>query len=199
MLIQIAFSKFGTRKIQSPRTFPEIHLRMTSSIAKGLLTGIACILLSFLLFITGCDTSPFLRNLHSISVVIVSVGIYWAIQSENQTQDDEDDSLNFAQAFKIGLLVTLIAALLSGSYAYVYHRYINPEITEQIILQKTEILRGLAIPEDKVTRSSNWIRMEYSPMGQLVFNFGSLFLSGLILSLLFPLFFIETKSDSDRA
>ena len=96
----------------------------------GLLGGLASMLFAFALYATGQETNQWLPWLG----LIISVGaIYLA---HNAYKGINGGFMSYGQGLGIGELVTLVSAVLTSIFNYVYRAFIDPDMTARI-LEKT--------------------------------------------------------------
>lgn len=166
-----------------------------TSVPFGIYAGFACIALNLLLFITGLDTFPMLRNLNYISLVFLAIGVFYGIRTFRISRGETLSS--FKLLLGAGLLVSFITACMQGIFSYYYFGQIHPELTSQIISHKIQLMREVGISPEKITRQERWLDIEYSPKGQGIFSIIAFMVLGLVFSVIFGFLEAEEESEED--
>jgi hypothetical protein len=109
------------------------HSLFSNSLIYGLLTAAISIVFSVITYIVDV---PFKSPVMYFSVVIMVAGIiYGTLQYRNISLGGKID---FGKAFVSGLLIVLVASVLSSIYSYLFFALIDPVYHERIIQESLE-------------------------------------------------------------
>ena len=165
--------------------------KLKTAFLHGVIVGVASVGWSLVLYFLGWDSSPFLRNLGFLTILMLAIGIYSGIQNRRDRQ--LGGFILYSDALWTGTVISFISSLLVAAFAYYYILKLNPGLTQLVINEKAEVFAKVGAGADKIERYSKWLRKEYSPMGQLILNGGGTFLFGIIFSAIFSIFLFEKK------
>jgi Protein of unknown function (DUF4199) len=145
----------------------------------GLITGVALILYSTLLYTLGQMTNA---GLTIIIYVIMVVGLVMGMR-EYRTLNG--DYLTFGEGVGLGALLSAVAGVLSSMYNVLYTTLIDPGIQARMMDQMREQLEDQGkLSDDQIEQALEISKMFQSPGIQFVVGiFGSI-LVGVILSLI---------------
>ncbi|UOR06036.1 DUF4199 domain-containing protein [Hymenobacter aerilatus] len=86
----------------------------------GILTGIASVIISLVLYATNLEQSP----VRWISMLVLAGGIVLAHQLFKQ---HNNGFMSYGQGLGIGAVVGAVSGLISGVYTFIYSQFINPD------------------------------------------------------------------------
>lgn len=92
----------------------------SAGVRYGLLTGIASVILSLVLYATNLEQSP----VRWISMFVLAGGIVLAHKFFKQ---HNNGFMSYGQGLGIGAIIGVVSGLLSGIYMFVYTQFINPD------------------------------------------------------------------------
>jgi hypothetical protein len=108
---------------------------------------------------------------------------------------DQGNFVSISSSVKLGVLIGLLGGLLLGIYSYIYFKYINPEIIDQIleisrkVLEDNDMFDQESIEQQMEMTKNNFASLEFA--GQLFTGL----LYGVIGGLLGGLFFKTPQED----
>ncbi|GEM_PF-3119042 len=116
------------------------------------------------------------------SFIAVPVLAVWYFKNKGEV-------VTLGKSVKLGVLVGLLGGLLVGIYAFIYFKFINPDIIDQIIEMSNQMLEESGIlSEEQIAKQTETSQSIFAPM-QLVGNIFTGLLYGVIGGLLGGLFF----------
>ena len=116
---------------------------MNQGLKLGLLTGLASIVYSFILYLTGLSH---VRALGWITILIFLVGIVVAQLSAGKNQQ----TFGYGKAFLVGLVVVIVAGLLANVYGYINLSYIDTGLMDFILEQQAMSLQAQGLSEEQI-------------------------------------------------
>ena len=118
------------------------------------------------------------------SIVVSLVFVFFGIK--NYRDQENGGSISFGKALKIGMLITLFAALGFAIIDFIYTAFINPEFLEQYTQHMTENLESTYSGEELATKKAELdSSMEYMTSGFMAFiMFSTVVLIGFVISLI---------------
>ena len=145
----------------------------------GLLAGLLSVLFTFALYATGQETNQWLPWL---GIVIAIGAIYLA---HNAYKGQNKGFMSYGQGLGIGMLVTLVSAVLSSVFSYVYRTFIDPDMTARILDKSREKMEAAGNMSDEQIEQAMKMAAKFTA-GPIALVFGLVFalLLGLILSLI---------------
>ncbi len=156
----------------------------------GVLAGIILIVIAIVYYVAGQQqhwSSGIISYLALLVVIVYGLKIY----------RDEllEGYIKYGRALGFGVLVSLIAGIISGLYTFAFFKYINPEImqeliieTEQSILEKTP-----GISERELETAMSFTKFFINPYFFFVSSLFSTTFFGTIFSLIVATVFKKDK------
>jgi hypothetical protein len=147
------------------------------SIIYGVVTGIALIVLSLILYVTNLYMNQVLQY---ASYVIIIAGM--VISSLQYRKNQLKGFMTYGQAFSVGFLTALFAAIISIIWFYFYIKYINPGLTDEILAQvraKMEAKSG-QMSQEQMDQAMSMTERFMTPVWMMVWGFlGNAFWSAI--------------------
>jgi hypothetical protein len=127
-----------------------------SALYWGVISGVASIILSVLLYVINFTPSSFgkmgLTLLFSLVLFIVILVI--ALKSYRNSLGG---AMTYGQAFKFGFFVILISTAISSLYSFIFLKFIDPEylknVMDQFMANLEEFLLSKGMSEDQVAKA----------------------------------------------
>jgi zinc transporter ZupT len=151
----------------------------------GILTGLAMMVFSLILFLAGVDMHS---SWNLIGYVLFVAGLYWGMVSIREKQ--LGGVMSYGKAFGTGFWVTLFAAVLLGIYAFFYLKYINPSVLANKLaeVQNKILTTNPNISDADLQKALNMVKMVSTPAVSAVIGFVGYIISGTIFSLIIAIF-----------
>lgn len=122
----------------------------------GVVSGIASIILSVLMYVLGFMPTSFGRIALSmlISLALLIIILVMAIKSYRSLLGG---AITFGQAFKFGFFVLLFGTAISSIYTFIFLQFIDPEylknVMDQFMTNLEEFMLNRGVPEDQVAKA----------------------------------------------
>ncbi len=151
----------------------------------GLLTGLAMIVFSLIMYLAGVDMHSY-WNL--FGYVFFVGGLYWGITSIREKQ--LEGIMTYGKAFGAGFWISLFAAILLGIFAFFYLKYINPSILADKLNEVRDkiVTSNPNISDADLQKSLDMVKMFSTPIVSAIFGFLGYLVSGTVFSLIIAIF-----------
>ncbi len=151
----------------------------------GLLTGLAMIVYTLILYLAGVDMHSY-WNL--ISYVLFVGGLYWGITSIRERQ--LEGVMSYGKAFGTGFWIALFAAILLGIFAFFYLKYIDTSALAKATSEaENKILASNPnISDEDLQKALDMVKIFTNPVMSAVTQFFSNLIFGTIFSLIIAIF-----------
>jgi len=116
-----------------------------------------------------------------VSWLVVIAIVYYAMKIYRDTVNQ--GTLNFGNAFTIGLLVCVISGFISAVFAYIQFSFISPELIDKMVQISEEKLLSKGMSDDVVERSLEMSRKFMVPWIMSLMAFVFTVFIGAIISL----------------
>ncbi|GHA77539.1 DUF4199 domain-containing protein [Pontibacter akesuensis] len=149
------------------------------SLKYGALTGVLYILYSLFTYISGNFGNFFVNLL--ISLAIGVIGIVLAMREFKQ---HNFGYMSYGKGLGIGIVVMVIASIISGIFSYIYIAFIDPSVVDKMIEASVAQMAGFGLDEEMLDQQRDQMAEGFTPLKQLTNAvIGGLFM-GLLLSLI---------------
>lgn len=152
----------------------------------GLLTGL--IISSFMVYSAGeCYSDPDFNNNYVMGSIIMLLGFSFVFIGIKQYRDKHlDGIINFGQAFKAGLYISLVACSMYVAVWLVDYYLFIPEFMDRYIdhVLKDAQADGPEALASKVTEMANMKELYKNPLMVILFTYAEVFPLGLGVSLI---------------
>jgi len=151
----------------------------------GLLTGLAMVVYTLVLYLAGVDVHSY-WNLLSYALFIG--GLLWGITSIREKQ--LEGVMSYGKAFGVGFWITLFAAVVLGIFAYFYLKDINPgALADATAKAEDKILASNPdISDADLQKALGMVKVFTNPIMSAVTQFISNLIAGTIFSLIIAIF-----------
>lgn len=129
----------------------------------GLILGLASILITVVLYITGLLTNPSVAMISGILFLLVFiVVIVLAIRSHRN--DKQNGYISVGKGFLVGLLTSLIASVLMFVFSYILYAFIDPDLIEAQLKMSEEMMENFGfMSDDQIEMSMDQARNNATP------------------------------------
>ncbi|MDP1622161.1 MAG: DUF4199 domain-containing protein [Bacteroidales bacterium] len=164
---------------EKPRSTTQIGLHY------GLITGIALVVFSLILFIAEQHMN---RTLSYFSFVLMIGGMVWGTLEYRKT------SLNgyipYGKAFSSCFMIGLFAGIVAAIYAYFFAQFIHPGYGEEIIDKAREgmMSSGQEMSEEQMNTALEWTRKFTSPVMMAIWGLIVYIAGSAIIALIVAIF-----------
>jgi len=117
-----------------------------------------------------------------IQMVVYVVAIVLAIKEHRE--EDLGGYISFGRAFTVGILTTLVLAIINAIWTYIFMSFIAPDMVDMIMDAQMQAMSEQGMDEDAIEQAIEMSKGFMSPgMISVMSIFGSLFM-GAIISLI---------------
>lgn len=145
----------------------------------GLVTGLIFVAYALFTFITESFGNFFISLF--ISTAIAIVGIVLAMRDYKK---QNFGYMSYGQGLGLGIMVMIVASLISGVFSFFYTTYIDPTIPEKMVDAVIEQLSAFGIEEEAMEEARDKELADNTPLKQLTGALMNGIFSGLFLSLI---------------
>jgi len=150
----------------------------TNAVVFGLLTGFTLILLSVVLFITNKSQS----GLQYFGYLILGAGI--VIGTMNFRDKYSEGYITYGRSLGMGVLISVFAGILLGIFTYIYIKYLNTGLVEDVIIKARQQWEAQHMTEEQMTVAEKYTRMFLTPAMILILTLVGYVFVGTIISLI---------------
>lgn len=146
----------------------------------GFICGVTYILFKLALYITQSQYTILTQGQWIPLFIFVGIGILYSITKYVKSNNEFD----WIKAFKAGISVSLVAAVVSGIYLYIHYSMIDPDFLEYIRIQRYNTAKLVPnITAEQLAQDVEKTKTLVSPSTFSVFLMFSLNSLGLVASL----------------
>jgi hypothetical protein len=164
---------------EKPRT-STVH-----SLYYGLITGVALIILSLILYISNLYMN---RPLGYLSLALLVAGMVWGTFEYRKSY--LNNFMTYGQAFTLCFLIGLFTAILTAIFSYIFAAFIYPGLTQEILQKAREEIEsgGQQITEEQMEVALDWTRKFTTPVMLAIMDLVTKTFFSVILALLAAIF-----------
>lgn len=154
----------------------ELNFKNTA-IKFGVITSLVSIILSLVFYFTNVEYESWSRYISMlITMILIFIGIK-TIAKENATK-----FISFGDLFKAGIYITLILAIISIVYYFVYIHLINPDFMDGLMQSQKEQMAQKGLSEEKIDMALEMAQKFSSPIFTTIVSFLTFLVIGAISS-----------------
>ncbi len=147
----------------------------------GVMAGIILIIVSIIYYISG-------QQQHWSASVVSYLVLLGVIIHGLRTYRDEilEGFISYGKALGFGVLLSLFAGIISGLYAFVFFKFINPEALQTMLIEaeQTVIERNPNISDQELDMAMGITRVIMNPYSFFITSIFSMTFFGTIFSLI---------------
>ena len=156
---------------------------MKPNIKYGIILGGILMAISLLLYALGMDKDETVSKIAGvfnilIPIIITFLGIK-ALRDENQ-----NGFITFGQGFSCGMVISIVGAVISGIYSYLYFVVINPGMVTYIRMKQEQEMLDRGLSESEVEKMAGTLEMWSTPGMMAAFAIIGMIILGLVISLI---------------
>lgn len=162
---------------------------MKSTMTSGAILGVALVIFSLILYMTGLIFS---KGLNYISWLILVGGIVLGMKSY---RDQQQGFISYGRALGVGMLTVLFASIIAALFNYILYAFIDPSLIEKSIeMARNQMVEKGTLSDEQIEMGLNMTKKIMQPgIMSLMTILGSGFM-GLIFSLIIAAFMKNEKS-----
>ncbi len=149
-----------------------------NAINYGAITGLSLVVFTIILYVTNLTFNK------SLGFLNYGILILFIVIATKKQRESENGIISFGKAFGLGVIVSLISAIILGIFMYFLYAFIDPDLIQKISdLQEQELL-AQGLPDEQV---ENAIEMAKKFVGPTIISIGTVFgftFIGTIISLI---------------
>ena len=133
-----------------------------------------------------------------IAFFIPFAGIYFGIKEKKLRSNF--GYISFNEAFKSGMIITLIISVIMMVFVYVYYEYINPGYVDYLSAEAQKVLLGNNASREEINAEITIVKYDYGLNVQMIRQTLYVLAGGTITSLIAAFFLKKTrKGDLKKA
>lgn len=144
----------------------------------GLITGVASIVFSTIVFVTGQFGN---QQLGYLIYLIIIGGIVLAIRD---FKSQNSGFMSYGQGLGIGTMLCAISGLLSGAFSYLYMTVIDPNVPQQMFEKVQAEWEKNGMSAEQIESAAEVTKMWMTPGMMFVFGVLGSILIGFVISLI---------------
>ena len=156
---------------------------MPISIKYGIIFGLISGLVSVVIFLTENFGNIWLGMVIGLSVSITGI-----VLTHREIKNSNGGYMSYGRGLISGLVMAMIAGLISGTISYLYIQFVDPSILEKMSQIQIEMLEKMNFPEEKMEEAIEKMEAENTASKQLTGGLISGLVGGFILSLIVSAF-----------
>jgi len=163
---------------------------MTNYIFYGLVISVINFAYTLILYLMGFHGEKFEQGtwLGYFGILITIFGLYFAVRESRKEVLEIPRDFTYGSGFKASFLTVIFIAIGAAIFTYIYGAYINPEMVDHVIeIQKQKMIEQ-GRPDEMIQGMENATRGMMKPPFQALFGFFGTIFTGLIISLILPIF-----------
>lgn len=149
---------------------------MPIAIKFGIIGSLASILITILLFFANMQLESWAKWLSTVVMLIVLV---LGIKSVRDGQNDT----SFSTLFKSGIIMSLIIALVSVAFFYIYINFIDVEFMKAVLEVSKQKMEAKGMTEEQIDQAMEMGSFFMSPIFITIMSFISTMIFGLLISI----------------
>ena len=125
----------------------------------GIITGFVSIIYSLVLYMTGLHLNKGLSYLGTIIPIVGIVMAYLYYKREN------GGFMSYGQGLGTGTILATVSGVLSGTFTYIYMKFIDGNILEQIRNASIEEMENKGMSEEQIEQAATFGLVHKPPSG----------------------------------
>ncbi len=164
---------------------------MKNALFYGLLASVANFGYSYFLLSLGYYTDkmgdPGVVGM--VGFIIIIVGIGFAMRVGRDQAQEEGLPYGYGKCFGVGVMTSLVMAIMGTVFAYIFYNYVHPGMTDFILSQQANAMAEQGAPQEQIAKWSEVMRGIFEGPILLVISFVFTLLPGTLISLVMALVF----------
>jgi hypothetical protein len=150
-----------------------------TAIKFGVIASLVSIILSLIFYFTSVEYASWSRYLSTfVSMLMIFLGVK-SIADLNRNK-----FISFGSLFKAGMLISLILAVISIAYYFIYTNFINTDFLDGLIQVQREQMADKGLSEDDIDSAMEMAQKFSSPIFTVIFSFLTFLVIGAISSVI---------------
>lgn len=166
---------------------------LKSSMNYGLITGLVVIVYSLILYFTGLHLN---QTMGYFTIAIIAICIF--VFSKQYRDTVNNGAISFSQAFSLGLLTGVFAAILLGFFTFLELTFIDPTIIDKQLEIAQEKLLAQGLSEDQIEQAITVSKKMMTPGIMFIMSILSFAFYSAIISLITSALLKKNKNPFDN-
>ncbi len=117
-----------------------------------------------------------------VSILIPVIGIFLGIKERKEKNNF--GYITYKEAFKTGIVITFIIAVMIVLFTYVYYEYINPDYVNFLSAKSEQTMIEKNIPRDQIDNALTILRYQFSLNVQIIQQLLFVLIGGIVISII---------------
>jgi O-antigen/teichoic acid export membrane protein len=159
----------------------------------GVIIALAIIVLMLILFLLNLDQN---KALSALTYIVLIAGII--LSQFNYRNKYLNGYIEYGQAFMVGMMTSLVLAIIIGVYSYIFFKYIDPGAMEEMMLQTEQEMLNRGMTDMEIEQGM-MVASKFQSVGMFTF-FAVLgnFIGGIVISLITSIFVKKENTNFDQ-
>lgn len=126
-----------------------------------------------------------------VSLIIPAVGIFFGIRERREKSNF--GHITYKEAFKTGIVITFIVAVMIVLFTYLYFEFINPDYVNFLSAKSEKSMIEKGIPRDQINAALTVLRYQFSLNVQIIQQLLFVLIGGSVISAVFAFLLKKEK------
>ncbi|HXH18591.1 MAG TPA: DUF4199 domain-containing protein [Chitinophagales bacterium] len=158
----------------------------------AIITSAVIIIWTIVLYVSELDRTHAGQYLNWLNYPVMFLFIALAMREQKTLNGGYID---FGDAFKTGLLMMVVVAVIMSAFTYVYFTYINPDFIDFASEKARESMEERDLSDEEIEQGMEFMKIFMSPAAMTVMALFGNIIIGAIFSLILA-FFMKKKPDT---
>lgn len=153
----------------------------------GIIIGICSVVFSTLIMVLGMVGN---QAIGFVAYIIIGIGVFMAM---NAYKKENNGFMSYGQGLGIGALMAAVSGLLSSAYSFVYMKFIDPSVMDQIFKKAEADMEKKGLSPEQIDQAMEMSKVFMSPGAMFVWGVVGSILLGFVFSLIIAAFVKKDK------
>lgn len=153
----------------------------------GIIIGIFSVVFSTLIMVLGLVAN---QGVGFVAYIIIGIGVFMAM---NAYKKENNGFMSYGQGLGIGALMAAVSGLLSSAYSFVYMKFIDPSVMDQIFKKAEADMEKKGLSPEQIDQAMEMSKVFMSPGAMFVWGVVGSILLGFVFSLIIAAFVKKDK------
>ncbi|MDI9858925.1 DUF4199 domain-containing protein [Flectobacillus roseus] len=153
----------------------------------GIIIGICSVVFSTLIMVLGMVAN---QAIGFVAYIIIGIGVFMAMSAYKK---ENNGFMSYGQGLGIGALMAAVSGLLSSAYSFVYMKFIDPSVMDQIFKKAEADMEKKGLSPEQIDQAMEMSKVFMSPGAMFVWGVVGSILLGFVFSLIIAAFVKKDK------
>ncbi|MDI9880864.1 DUF4199 domain-containing protein [Flectobacillus longus] len=153
----------------------------------GIIIGIFSVVFSTLIMVLGLMGN---QAVGFVAYIVIGIGVFMAM---NAYKKENNGFMSYGQGLGIGVLMAAVSGLLSSAYSFVYMKFIDPSVMDQIFKKAEADMEKKGLSAEQIDQAMEMSKVFMSPGAMFVWGVVGSILLGFVFSLIIAAFVKKDK------